>query len=62
MTVFAVCAYNIYEGTYAPHAIFSTREKAQEYIKTLKEPSDPHQDGYEVEEYELDVIPEEYSP
>lgn len=56
MTVYAVCFYNIYEGVYQPAGIFSTREKAEEHIKTL--PPDNDQSGHDIYEYELDKVEE----
>lgn len=55
MTVYCVCYSNAYEGTYAPQAVFSTEELAQEYIKSWEEATSNHgeQDAYVVEEYEL---------
>ena len=56
MTVYCVCYSNAYEGTYAPQAVFSTEELAQEYIKSWEEATSSRDDqsGYVVEEYELD--------
>ena len=56
MTVYCVCSYNIYEGTYAPSAVFSTEEKAQAYVNGLKPADD--QNGYSIEEYEVDKLPD----
>lgn len=51
-TVYSVCFYNIYEGVYQPAAIFSSRERAEAYIRTLPPQND--QSGYDVYEYTLD--------
>jgi hypothetical protein len=56
MKVYCVCFYNMYEGTYCPKAVFSTLEKAEEYIKTLR--PDDDQSGHSVLDYEIDQ-PEE---
>ena len=50
--------YAVSEGSYSDYrvsAIFSTKEKAQEFIDTMKKQSDSDYDEYnDIEEYQLD--------
>jgi hypothetical protein len=50
--------YAVSEGSYSDYrvsAIFSTKEKAQEFIDTMKKQSDSEYDDYnDIEEYQLD--------